>query len=119
MDLNKEPFGTMPDGKSIEKFTLSNSRGITAAVISFGGILTAFTMPDSKGEAGNITPGYDTLSEYLSDRYYLGAIIGRFANRIAGGRFQLDGIQYTLARNEGGRSKFFNTFAIRHCAKGL
>lgn len=100
MAPNQELFGTTKDGKTVEKFTLGNSKGITAAVMNLGGILISFKMPDRTGAVREITLGFDTLDEYLAGHPYFGAIIGRFANRIARGRFQLDGVEYTLARNE-------------------
>jgi aldose 1-epimerase len=100
MTLTQEPFGTTREGKKVERFTLSNSTGITATVMTFGGILISLRMPDRKGAFEEITLGFDTLGEYEAGHPYFGAIIGRFANRIARGTFQLDGVQYTLACNE-------------------
>ncbi len=100
MMLNQEPFGTTKDGKEIEKFTLTNSKSLTATVMSFGGILISFQMPDREEAVAEITLGFDTLDEYLAGHPYFGAIVGRVANRIARGTFELDDVQYTLACNE-------------------
>lgn len=100
MNLTQEPFGISKDGKKVEKFTLSNSKGMTATVMTLGGILVSFKMPDRGGVVQEITLGFDTLEEYLAGHPYFGAIIGRFANRIAQGRFHLDGVTYTLVPNE-------------------
>jgi len=100
MILNQEFLGTTRDGEKVEKFALSNSKGLTAAVMNLGGILISFKMPDRTGAVEEITLGFDTLDEYLAGHPYFGAIIGRFANRIAQGKFQLDGVEYRLACNE-------------------
>ena len=100
MNLNQELFGTTKDGKKVEKFILGNSKGITVTVMNLGGILISFKMPDRTGAVREITLGFDTLDEYLAGHPYFGAIIGRFANRIARGKFELDGVEYTLACNE-------------------
>lgn len=100
MILNQELFGTTSEGKKVEKFTLSNSKGLTGAIMTLGGILISFKMPDRTGTVEEITLGFDTLDEYLAGHPYFGAIIGRFANRIALGKFQLEGVEYRLACNE-------------------
>jgi len=102
MELRRELWGTTPDGAKIDSFTLKNSRGMSARVITYGCILSSLRVPDKRGKIGQITLGFDTLEEYLGGHPYFGAVVGRFANRIAGGRFQLDGKPYTLACNENG-----------------
>jgi aldose 1-epimerase len=104
MELQRQLYGTTSDGEKVESFTLGNSRGITAAVINYGCILTSLRMPDKNGKIGEITLGFDTLGGYLGEHPYFGALVGRFANRIAGGRFELDGKKYTLACNEKGKN---------------
>jgi len=99
MDLQREIFGTTPEGVEIRKFTVSNDHGVTASFINFGAILTALNVPDRNGEAEEVTLGFDTLEGYMSDIWYFGATIGRYANRIAKGRFSLNGAEYQLARN--------------------
>lgn len=95
------PFGTTPAGKAVERHTLTNANGLSCSVITYGGIVTALEVPDRAGKAADIVLGHDTLDGYLSDTAYLGAIVGRVANRIAHGRFTLDGVSYALATNNG------------------
>ncbi len=99
MDIQQEIFGTTPEGAEIGKFTISNDNGITASVISFGAILASLRLPDRQGEVEEVTLGFDTLEGYISDIWFFGSTIGRYANRIAQGRFSLDGVEYQLARN--------------------
>lgn len=99
MDIQQETFGTTPDGVDIQKFTISNDNGITASVISFGAILASLRLPDRQSEVEEVTLGFDTLEGYISDIWFFGSTIGRYANRIAQGKFSLDGVTYQLARN--------------------
>lgn len=91
-----ETYGTMPDGREVEVYTLTNKNGLTAKVITYGAILTELHVPDKDGETADIVLGRDTLSEYLETGTYFGATIGRFANRIREGKFALDGKNYQL-----------------------
>lgn len=100
MELKRQFYGATPDGEKVDSFTLKNSGGMTASVITYGCILTSLRMPDKQGKSGEITLGFDNLQGYLAGHPYFGALVGRFANRIAGGRFELDGKRYTLACNE-------------------
>jgi len=93
-------FGYTPAGESVERILLDNGI-LSCSVITYGAILQSLTVPDRHGDATDIVLGFDTLDMYLSDGEYIGAIVGRFANRIAGGRFCLDGKEYTLATNAG------------------
>lgn len=102
MGMARDTFGRMPDGTVVDRFTLSNAAGVTCRIITYGAILTSVRMPDRAGRVDEITLGHDSLEEYLAERRYFGAVIGRYANRIAGGRFSLQGVEYTLARNDGG-----------------
>jgi len=102
--VRREPFGTTADGRSVERFTLTSSGGVTISVLSFGGVIQRILVPDRDGTRADVTLGYDTLPEYEKDKSYLGALVGRYANRIRGGRFSLDGREYTLAQNAGGNS---------------
>jgi len=99
--IARDTFGTMPDGTAIEAFTLTNAHGIRLRAITYGGIITSLETPDRHGQPGDIVLGFDTLDGYLSDPPYFGAIIGRYGNRIAKGRFTLDDETYTLATNNG------------------
>jgi len=101
MKITREPWGTLPDGSSAELFTLSCEDGFAVQVTSFGGIVTSIKAPDRSGACEEITLGFDTLDEYVNSRFYFGAAVGRFGNRIAGGRFTLKGEEYSLARNNG------------------
>jgi aldose 1-epimerase len=90
------PFGKTPDGKAIQLFTLQNAHGLKATISTFGGTLTSLLVPDRSGQLGDVVLGFDKLEDYTSDLYvkenpYFGALIGRYGNRIAKGRFTLDG----------------------------
>jgi len=97
----KRVFGTMPDGRAVESFTLTNANGIEVTAIPYGAIITSLKTPDRSGQRGDIVLGFDSLDGYLKEHPYFGAIVGRYGNRIAGGRFTLDGQTYTLAKNNG------------------
>lgn len=96
----REPFGTLPDGREVERLTLA-AGGVTARIITFGAALQALVVPDRTGMPDDIVLGHDGLAGYLAHRSFFGATIGRVANRIAGGRFLLDGREVRLAVNEG------------------
>lgn len=93
-------FGRMPDGTAVHAFTLRGASGLTATIIQYGGRLAALRVPTATGER-NVTLGFDQLDPYLSDGAHLGALTGRYANRIARGTFMLDGQTYQLPRNSG------------------
>jgi len=99
--IEREPFGAMPDGRMVERLTLRNARGMEVSFIAHGGAITSILVPDRDGVMADVVLGYRTLDEYLRDRVWLGPLIGRYANRIAGGRFTLDGRDYHLPRNDG------------------
>ena len=101
MTLQKKPYGRLPDGTAVDKYSMATAKGITAEIITYGGILTSLTMPDRRGRAANVNLGFDTLEEYLGKSPYFGALVGRFANRIAKGSFAIEGRQYKLACNDG------------------
>lgn len=94
-------FGTMPDGTAVEWVTLVNARGWAARIIGLGASLQSLWVPDRDGVLADIVLGHDDLESYLANRNFLGAIAGRYANRIAGGRFTLDGRDHDVARNDG------------------
>ena len=102
--VRREPFGTTADGRAVERFTFASASGVTISALSFGGVIQSILVPDRAGVLADVTLGYDTLPEYEKDKSYLGALVGRYANRIRGGRFSLDGREYTLARNAGENS---------------
>ncbi|MGH9200658.1 MAG: aldose epimerase family protein [Vicinamibacterales bacterium] len=98
--VTRAAFGTMPDGTPIEAFTIANMRGVEVRAIEFGAIIVSLRVPDRSGRSADVVLGYDTLAEYVAKNTpYLGGIVGRYANRIAKGRFTLDGQEYTLATN--------------------
>jgi len=99
MKTTKKLFGTMPDGRDIDLFTIINKNGMTVKVISYGGIITSLSVPDRDGKMDDVVLGFDDLSDYLNDPPYFGALIGRYGNRIAKGRFTLNGKKYSLAQN--------------------
>jgi aldose 1-epimerase len=99
-DLESAVYGKLPDGREVRIFTLSNPNGLTAKVTEYGAILVGVSVPDSKGKMADITLGYDTLAGWLTNSSFFGASVGRFGNRIAAGKFTLDGKEYTLATND-------------------
>jgi aldose 1-epimerase len=99
--INRGSFGGARERRPVEAFTISNASGIEVRVLARGGILQSVRVPDAQGELADVVLGFDTLEEYERDRAYLGALIGRYANRIAGGRFALEGRAYQLSRNDG------------------
>jgi aldose 1-epimerase len=101
VDVTRASFGTTPAGGAVDVFTLANAHGLELRVLTYGGIIVSLTVPDRDGRMADVVLGHDSLEEYLSDSSYFGAIIGRFANRIAGGRFTVDGKPYQLAANDG------------------
>jgi len=98
------PFGRLPDGRAVEQFTLTNAHGIEVRVITYGAIVTGIRTPDRSGQLDDVVLGFDSLAGYLKDSPYFGAIVGRYANRIANGQFTLDGATYRLAKNNGPNS---------------
>jgi aldose 1-epimerase len=102
--VSRAPFGRLPDGRSVELFTLTNPRGLEVRVMTYGGIITALRVPDRTGRLDDVVLGFDDLDGYLHDPPYFGAIVGRYANRIARGEFAVDGVMYHLARNNGPNS---------------
>ena len=92
-------FGKMPDGQPIEIFTLTNNSGTEAKITEYGAILVSLKVADRDGKLADITHGYDDLAGWLTNTSYFGASVGRFGNRIAHGKFTLDGKEYSLATN--------------------
>ncbi len=96
----REPFGTLDHGVVIEAVTLTNSQGISARIINYGATLQALWAPDRTGRTADIVLGYDDLAAYVEKPNFFGVTVGRYANRIAGGRFALDGTTYQLSLND-------------------
>ena len=97
--IKREAFGKMPDGKAVERFTLTNASGVELKAISYGGIITSLRVPDRTGKFDDVVLGFDSLDGYLKDHPFFGAIIGRYGNRIGKAQFTLDGKTYKLAAN--------------------
>src|SRR5262245_58322433 len=99
--ITQKPYGKLPDGTAVEEYTLTNANGVSMKVITLGGIVTELHVPDKAGKFADVCLGCSNLEEYLEGHPFFGAIAGRVANRIAKGRFTLDGKEYTLATNNG------------------
>ena len=100
-NVQRAEFGKLPNGTPVELFTLTNSSGLVAKVSNYGTIITELHVPDRAGKTGDIVLGFDHLEQYLKGHPYFGCTVGRVANRIAKGRFILEGKTYNLAVNNG------------------
>ena len=101
MGVQKELFGSTKDGKEVYIYTLTNSRGMKARVMSYGAILVDLIVPDKNGHSADVVLGYDKLSDYFVNGCFFGSVIGPNANRIANAKFTLDGVEYHLDPNDG------------------
>ncbi len=101
MKIERTPFGNTSDGYAVDLFTLTNASGNTVKMTNFGAILVSVEVPDRDGKRANINLGFDNLADYLGEHPYFGSTVGRYANRIAKGKFSIDGEEYTLAINNG------------------
>ena len=99
--VDREKFGQTDEGVNVDLFTLTNADGLTVKITNYGGIVTSLLVPDKSGNLDDIVLGFDDLRSYLDGHPYFGAIVGRYANRIAGGMFELEGVAYSLATNDG------------------
>jgi aldose 1-epimerase len=99
--ITKSAFGTLPDGRAVDLYTLTNGKGMEVKIITYGGIIQSIRVPDREGARANVALGFDNLEDYVERNPYFGCITGRYANRIALGRFTLDGVNYQLATNNG------------------
>lgn len=99
--IEKDQFGITKDGQQVDRYTLTNARGMRVQVITYGGIITSLEVPDREGHFQDVVLGYDNLSDYEENNPFFGALIGRFGNRIADGKFTLEDKEYTLAQNDG------------------
>lgn len=100
-DARRETFGSMPDGSKVDAVVLSNGHGMQARIIALGASIQSLATPDRNGKSANIALGYSSLADYLSNPQYFGATVGRYANRIAKGKFTLDGHAYSVPVNNG------------------
>ena len=116
--IEREWFGVTPEGQRVAAFTLTNASGMQVRFTEYGGIILSINVPDRHGKLANVVHGFPNLAGYIADTDYVGAVIGRYANRIAGGQFTLLGRRYELARNMGtshlhGGVRGFNKVAWR------
>ena len=103
-DIERHEFGVTPEGETVERFILTNQSGVKVALLSLGCIIQSIDVPDRDGAFANVTLGFSRLDDYLTNLPFFGCIAGRYANRIAGGRFELDGETYQLVVNERGNT---------------
>jgi aldose 1-epimerase len=99
--ITREAFGTTTDGKTVDAFTLTNATGLELRAITYGATIVSLRVPDRQGRLDDVVLGYPTLAGYLEKSPYFGAVVGRYGNRIAKGRFTLEGKAYSLATNNG------------------
>ena len=98
MTIEKSLFGTLPDGRKVTRFTVTNGAGLSVSMMDYGCTLLSVDVPDKAGKTVNVILSFDGLAGYLAKPMFAGAVVGRFANRIADGKFTLDGREYQLAR---------------------
>jgi aldose 1-epimerase len=101
MSMTIYSFGQLPDGRKADLYTLTNENGVEVQLTNYGGIITSIKTPDKNGNSENIVLGFDQFEDYLQNDPYLGALVGRVANRISNACFVLDGVTYNLAKTEG------------------
>jgi aldose 1-epimerase len=99
--VEKTVFGKMPDGAAVDQYTLRNSQGLTVRIITYGAMLTSVEAPDRDGKTANVTLNCPTLEDYLAGHPCFGCVVGRYANRIGGAKFTIDGVECRLAANNG------------------
>jgi aldose 1-epimerase len=102
MSITSSPYGTLPNGKAVTLFTLKNSNGLSAQVMTLGATLTSLNVPDRNGESSDVVMGKDDLAGYLAGHPCFGSTCGRVAGRIGGAQFKIDGTSYQLEANENG-----------------
>ena len=101
MVVSREEWGNLEDGRVVNLYTLSDGKGLSVKISDYGGTITSMMVLDADGVERELVLGFDDLGRYLDSSFYLGSTIGRFANRIGGGRFMLDGVMHQLSRNDG------------------
>ena len=102
--LSSHPFGNLTDGREVTAFVLENANGMTVEILDLGGVIVRLIVPDSSGNFADVTTGFSQPQPYFEGAGYMGAIVGRYANRIANGEFSIDGVRYNLAKNNGDNS---------------
>lgn len=100
--VSRSPFGRLPGGEQVELFELHSTAGVVVRVSGYGGVIQSLLAPDRRGNVDDVVLGFDRLEQYVDDQAYFGALIGRYANRIRGGRFRLDGREHALPVNDNG-----------------
>ncbi len=103
MEQNRTAFGRMPDGTQVDKLTLRDG-AFSCEIITYGGAVRSLVVPDRNGDPVDVVLGFDTLEDYMAQDKYMGALVGRYANRVGGARFTLNGVEYKLAANDGKNS---------------
>lgn len=101
MTVTRAPFGTLPGGQAVGRFTLRNANGVEVSAISYGATVISIRTPDRTGHVDDVVLGFDGIDDYLTKARYFGSVVGRYGNRIANGRFTLDGSTFRLATNNG------------------
>ncbi|UCH98603.1 MAG: galactose mutarotase [Candidatus Aminicenantes bacterium] len=101
MSMIKSNFGKTKEGQPVDLYTITNANGMTVKITNYGGIVTSLKVPDKNGKFADVVLGFDSLDKYLEGHPYFGAIVGRYGNRIARGKFTLNGTEYQLATNNG------------------
>jgi aldose 1-epimerase len=101
LSIEKSDFGKLSTGEAVQLYTLSNKSGMEVGILDYGGIIVSLLAPDNKGHYKDVVLGFETLADYETRNPYFGALVGRYANRIAGGKFSLDGREYKLVQNNG------------------
>ncbi len=99
VSIEKSAYGILPDGQKVDRYTLQNSKGMEVAIITYGGIITSLKVPNKEGKSEEVVLGFSSLEQYTKPNPYFGALIGRYGNRIAKGKFSIDGKDYSLAIN--------------------
>lgn len=99
-EASRAPAGTLADGTAVEVISLTNKQGISARILTYGATLQSLSMPDKHGKTADVLLGYDDLKDYVDHPNYFGVTVGRYANRIAGGAFSIDGKAYQLPLND-------------------
>jgi aldose 1-epimerase len=99
--ISESSFGTLPDGREATLYTLTNANGMVAKISNLGGVIAELHVPDRDGVLADVCHGFDDVTPYMGDSHYFGALIGRYGNRIANGRFTLDGVEHQLDINNG------------------
>lgn len=101
VEISQASYGRLPDGGEVTQYTLDNGRGLRLSAINYGGIVTRLEVPDREGRSANVVLNQPSLAHYLRSNPHFGTIVGRYANRIAHGRFALDGMQHQVSLNDG------------------